>query len=323
MTPKRLAILIALVVVGALPANASAILQVTPPQGDNVSGAINFGTLSPSPSVAALDANTSTYTTQSNEFNKCGASIYGKTIWSRFKTPRTGRIDITAAGFDSVIGLSPRTSFGEPGSGPCVDRLLGRIESFGRDNLPTVKKNRQYFIQVGGFANFDNRPDQTPKSGPLEVAVELLPPAVIEGADAGLKTQQVRGGVRVKAVRIDGPKGAKATVFCARKCGKRGRYSLKRSLFGQPLGRINLAARESDRAATAASNAPVRAAARKVFKGRKIKNGNTLFVRIQRTDQIGKLFSWRITKGFPGDKVIRCIEPNSTKVKKLGRCNGT
>src|SRR3954468_24350791 len=102
MTPKRLAILIALVLVAALPSNASAILQVTPRGGDNISGAINFGTLSPSPSVAALDANTNTYTTQSNEFNKCGSSIYGKTIWARFRTPRTGRMDITSAGFDAV-----------------------------------------------------------------------------------------------------------------------------------------------------------------------------------------------------------------------------
>src|SRR4051794_3595298 len=179
MTPKRLAIFAALLLVLALASSASA--AVIPPGGDDVSDAIGFGTLKPSPSVRGFDANTSTYTTEPNEFDLCPPSVYGKTIWGRFKTPRTGRIDITAAGFDSVIALSPRNRFGEPGSGPCVARLSGRIESFGRDDLPTVKKGRSYFIQVGGFAYFDGRPAQPARGGALTVDVELLPPSVLEG----------------------------------------------------------------------------------------------------------------------------------------------
>src|SRR4051794_19257592 len=133
----------------ALPAGASAQSSVPPPGGDNLSDAIpvrptNSTFLPLTPGVLGFSADTTGYTTETNEFDSCGQSTYGKTIWSVFAVDRTGRIDITAAGYDSVVALLPVSSSGVPGSGPCTDRLAGRIESFPRDNLPTVKKGRVY-----------------------------------------------------------------------------------------------------------------------------------------------------------------------------------
>src|SRR3954470_21770549 len=139
MNFKRLVTCAVLVVAAALPASASAQLQVAPPGGDSVGDAVDLGTLSPSPSVFGFDADTSSYTLQPDlgEFNQCGSTVYDKTVWARFKTPRTGQIDVTAAGFDGVIGLSHQTRTGLA-PGPCTDRLSGRIESFRRDSLPDV-----------------------------------------------------------------------------------------------------------------------------------------------------------------------------------------
>src|SRR3954451_5881409 len=98
MTLKRLVAVAVLVMAAALPASASAQLQVAPPGGDDVSNAIDLGTISPRPNVYGFDADTSTYTLQQKEFNQCGNSLYDKTVWASFRTPRTGQIDITAAG---------------------------------------------------------------------------------------------------------------------------------------------------------------------------------------------------------------------------------
>ena len=68
---------------------------------------------------------------------------------------------------------------------------------------------------------------------------------------------------------------------------------------------------------------PVYSAAKQVFRGRRIKNGQTLAVAVQAEDQIGQVFLWRIRRNAAGPKQIRCIEPNSSKIKAIGKCNRT
>ena len=115
----------ALVVLALLPATAMA--QAGP--GDNYL-APNFladqqNPLPLSPAVLGFSADTTNYTTETNpslfggngqEFNQCGSSIYGKTVWAVFYTNRYGRLDITASGFDSVIGLASFDRPAEPGA---------------------------------------------------------------------------------------------------------------------------------------------------------------------------------------------------------------
>jgi hypothetical protein len=230
----------------AVPAAASA--QGAGP-GDNYLDALPLGSgpLQPSPSVIGVSADTTNYTTEgpggifgpAGEFNACGQSAYGKTFWSYFTVDRTGRIDITAAGYDAVIGLAAFASPANPApvGGPCVDRLAGKIESFPRDNLPTVIKGGYYAIQVGGFQT----PDGAIAGGPVDVAVELLPPEQLIG-DAGLTWTSTRGGIKVRQVRVDGPNGSEARISCARKsCGRR--LTVKNpkpiGVFARPLAKAN------------------------------------------------------------------------------------
>src|SRR4051794_17479804 len=121
---------------------AAALAQAGP--GDRYQDPIVLGSqtspLPISPAVLGYNADTANYTIQDGdpifgggpEFNECGNSAYGKTVWGIFYTNRTGRVDITAAGFDGVIGLASFKNPQEatPTGGPCVDRLSGKIESF-------------------------------------------------------------------------------------------------------------------------------------------------------------------------------------------------
>ena len=66
--------------------------------------------LPPSPSVLGFSADNTNFSLEPNEFNQCGNSIYGKTAWSLFSVNRTGRIDVTTAGFDSVIAINDETN---------------------------------------------------------------------------------------------------------------------------------------------------------------------------------------------------------------------
>jgi hypothetical protein len=328
MTFKRLVTCAVLALAAALPASASAQLQVPPPGGDNVQDAIDLGTLKGSPSVFAFDADTTSYTTQPelNEFDLCSGLGYGKTVWGKFRTPRTGQVDITAAGFDSAIALLRQTKTGIA-AGPCTNRLKGRIEAFRRDNLPTVEKGGTYYVQVGGTEE-----NGSTAAGPVEVAVELLKPKLVAGADAGLAYKFGKGGIKVTSVRIDGPPGSAIIVFCAKRCGKTARFNVKgkASVLRQPIRKLDFAKRTQGGGGLfepapkeKGSDAPVYSAAKQVFKNRKIKNGNTLFVAVVAKDQIGQIFFWKIKKNAAGPKQLGCIEPNTTKVKAIGKCDGS
>jgi hypothetical protein len=315
----------------AMPATASA--QSGGGPGDNYLDAIPLGTLAPSPAVVGVTADTTNYTTEgpggsfgaAGEFNQCGQSAYGKTAWSYFTTDRTGRIDITAAGFDAVIGLasfaSPQNAV-PPEGGPCVDRLSGRIESFPRDNLPTVKKGNWYAIQVGGF----QRPDGSIDSGNVEVAVELLPPEQII-ADAGLTWRSTRGGIRVTSVRVDGPQGSIAGIGCIRKrCGRDQtvRNPKLAGVFKTPVAKLNPSSSGKKFKPAKASDEPVRMATKNVFRGRKVPNGGRLAVVVisQNEDQIGQVFYWDVRRNAAGAKNIQCVEPDGRRFKRQGTCTG-
>jgi hypothetical protein len=324
MTLKRLVICSALALAAAFPAAASAQLQIAPPGGDSTGDMINLGSLRLSPSVVGYDADTSGYTTEAGEFDTCGQSHYGKTIWSTFRTPRYGRLDVTAAGYDSVLGLG-RITGGRIQGGPCTDRIGGRIESFPRDALPKVKKNATYALQVGGF----QQPDGSFAGGPLEIAVELLPPNVVTG-DAILTYRFGRGGIKITSLKIDGARGSTITVGCVkRSCGKAVAFSVRKPSV-TPLQRVDLARRSSKKASSVflpaakpKAGAPtIHSAAKTIFRGRKVKNGDTLLVAVQSPDEIGTVFFWRIRKNQAGTKNLGCLEPNSARIKRVGSCTG-
>jgi hypothetical protein len=325
----------------ASPAAASAQVQAPPPAGDAYRNPIILSNatspLELSPSIVGFDADTTNYTTEDSdsifegggEYNICGPpgreSAYGKTVWSVFYTNRTGRIDITAAGFDAVIGLhrfrSPADIRPIPGS--CTDRIAGRIESFPREGLPTVAKNSWYAVQVGGYRN---PADGSIAGGPLEVAIELLPPERVQG-DAILTWRSVSGGIKVTSVKVDGPNGSVAGISCLRK--KCGRQQIVQNpkpagVFARALAKVDPSAKSAGGKykPAARNDAPVRMSAKSVFKGRTIKNGARLLVLIFAQDQIGQAFYWDVKNNAAGTKTLGCVEPGGTRVQRTGTCDG-
>lgn len=321
MTSKRLLPLAACLLAVAFP--SSALAQGGP--GDNIADAIvmqNGQPLPLSPQVIGIqNINTSNYTTEPGEFNRCGNSIYGKTMWSLFRVNRTGRIDVTAAGFDSVIAIN-RIANDRLQGGPCTDRLSGRIESFPRDNLPTVKKGGVYALQVGGFQS-----GGAFAGGPLDVNTELLRPERVQG-DAILTWRSVRGGVRVQSIKVDGPNGSAAGITCLRKrCGRRQiiRNPKPQGVFARLIAK---AAPESARSAgrktvpPARNRAQVRLSTKTAFRGRKVRNGARLLVIVLAEDQIGQAFYWDVKRNAAGAKNIGCVEPGGSRVQRQGTCDG-
>jgi hypothetical protein len=315
-----------------LPAVASAQVPITPPGSDNyVDGYPLADPLVPG--AVGFSADTTNYTTEGpnaffdspGEFNSCGRSVYGKTIWSYFHVQQTGRVDITAAGYDAVIGLasfaSPQSA--KPSGGRCTDRLSGRIESFPRDDLPTVSKGGWYAIQVGGF--------QDPNTGaiaggPLEVDVELLPPEEVQG-DAILTWRGAKGGIKVTSIKVSGPSGSAALVTCLRKkCGRDQtiRNPKLKGVFARPIAK-SLAHGKST-AGGKEVPAPRKTvqvhSAASAFKGRTVKNGSRLLVVVLGQDQIGEAFFWDVKKNAAGAKSLGCVEPDGTSIQRPGTCDG-
>jgi len=331
MTAKRLLTTVAFMLVAAIAAPAAA--QAGAGSGDDLAGAISppNGVLPLStvgdPHVLGYEVDTSAYTTESGEPSQCPqrgyTTTYAKTAWGIFKAPQYGRLDATAAGFDSVIALFDATADGNGVA--CTDRLASKIEAFRRDDLPTVKKNHVYLVQVGGA----QQPDGSIAGGPLAVDLELIRPEVTTG-DAVLTWVSAGGGVKVRTLKITGPSGSRITVACARKsCGKGQTFGVRKPVFEQKiakvrLGKLSVAAAPVEEPRGFDATQVSAAASKNIFKGKRIKNGSTLFVAVQREDEIGVIYFWNVKRNGAGTKNVGCIEPDPSKIKirRVGTCTG-
>jgi hypothetical protein len=324
MNFKRLTLCAALAVAAALPATASA--GAGP--GDDIADAIfppgatlPISTAS-DPNILGFEVDTSAYGVESGEPTSCPVSrtSYGKTVWGGFRAPQFGRLDVTAAGFDAVIMLIDANANRIV---DCTDRLAGKIESFPRDSLPTVKRGRTYAVQVGGAV----QPDGSVPGGGLSVNLELIRPETTAG-DAVMSWVSTRGGVRIRSLAITAPRGAVVTAGCVRRsCGKPRSYNAKpvlREKIGDAGFLQRLAVKPADAAPelSYAKTTPQAAGRRPRLKGKRIKNGDTLLVAVQREDEIGVIFVWRVKNNAAGTKTVGCIEPGSTRIKRVGTCRG-
>jgi hypothetical protein len=335
MTRNRLLTCLALALAAAFSAPAAAQAGAGP--GDDISQAISpptpGGVLPLStignPHILGFEVDTSAYTVEAgSEPLRCARSntTYGNTVWGVFKAPQYGRLDVTAAGFDSVITLVDANA--ARSANPivdCTDRLAGKIESFPRDGLPTVKKGHVYGVQIGGAT----RPDGSVPAGPLAVDLELIRPDKTVG-DAVLSWLGSGGGVKIKSLKVNAPRGSVVTVGCVkRSCGKVRSFGVRKPVFREKVG-VDYVARLAA-GPVAAGPIPAErsfakttafAAAGPNLNGKRIKNGDTLLVAIQAEDQIGIIYFWQVGRGQAGTKNVGCIEPNSTKIKRVGTCTG-
>ncbi len=345
MNFKRLTLCASLALAAAFPATAMAQYGAAPGEGDHYLGSIQLATPD-SPleygRPIGLTADTSGYTVQSDMFSppgaggpqeptQCGQSNYGNTIWSDVYSNRWGRLSIDTAGpFDAVIGVIPYRSPQEPAplDFGCVDALGGFQEQV-RNFI--VFPGSYWSIQVGGTG--------TPLGGPVQVKYELLPPARA-GGDAIATWDGASGGIRLKGLVVKAPRGSRVSIKCARRrCGKTPRaFTSKKVGLAGAIGRAqapHVAARKTRASAsagkpalpasavrveTAKTRADVRAAKNyTLLRGRFIRIGTRLEVRIKRFGHIGTYFAYNVGSRRV-QKIKRCMNPGSNKARK--RCSG-
>lgn len=346
MSFKR-AIAIALTIAAALPAAASAQEQIVPPRGDNYLGPVFLNDESvPFPNTPqGIVADTTNYTEQSDMFNppasggpqeptNCDTN-YGNTLWSVFYSNRYGLMNVSTAGpFDSVIAVIPFDSPDNPApdfdNGYCTDSIAG----FQQDTSFLVSPRRWYAIQVGGTGN--------PEGGQLQVKYQLDPPPRLDG-DAVLSWKTNGRQATISSLVVSAPKGARVAVSCThRGCGKNPRpFTARKTDLTKPIAAVGPATKRapagvrmtrdgvlgetagtasgSDASVKPRAKTPVRAAKKyKLLKGRKLKNGTTVVVRVYASGYIGKHFSYKVKSGGVSSKTVRCTNPGSSKPRK--RC---
>jgi hypothetical protein len=327
MTSKRVLTFAAIALVTAVSAPAAAMAGAGP--GDDIAGAITPpGDVLPlstaaDPHVLGFEVDTSAYTTEGGETLSCPISgtSYGKTVWGAFKASQFGRLDVTTAGLDSVIALYDASPPANGAEIDCTDRLASKIEAFRRDALPTVKKGHVYGVQVGGAVQPS---DGSTPGGPLTVDLELIRPEVTSG-DAILTWLVRRGGVKIKNLKLNAPRGSIVTVGCLKKsCGKVRSFGVTKPVIRQKIGGLNLAKRLPIPSVVSTEKPIAHTAAKPNLKGKRIKNGDTLIVAVQREDEIGVIFFWNVRHNGAGTKNVGCIEPDPSKIKirRVGTCTG-
>ena len=325
MNYKRLTLCAVLALTAAFPATAMAgngpgddIAEAIAPPSPGVLPLSTVG----SPAILGYTVDTTNYTTEAGEPTSCASSgtSYDRTVWGVFRAAQYGRLDVTAAGFDSVITL---VDADEGVIDACTDRRAGIIEAFRRDNLPTLEKNHIYGVQVGGAV----QPGGGTPAGPVSIELEMIRPEITTG-DATMSWVGTRGGVKIRSLSITAPRGAGVVVGCVRRsCGRTRSYRAK-PLFRQKIGdtgflqRIAIKPVDAEPELSWAKTSPQAAGRRPNFNGKRIKNGDTFIVAVQREDEIGVIFVWRVKNGIAGTKTVGCIEPNSTRIKRVGSCRG-
>lgn len=340
---RALTLLVAAAVV--LPASAAAQAPIPPPEGDNYLGPIALSDFSspgkfPSTEIG-FTADTTNYTVQADMFNppssggpqeptNCG-SPYGNTIWSVFYADRYGVMKISTAGpFDSVIGFVP---FNNPNTNPtpdisngiCIDRLSG----FEEELSAFVRPRHWYAVQVGGTGAV--------LGGQLQVKFDYQNPPPIDG-DAVLTWRTNGTTAKITKLVVSAPKGATVAVSCTHNgCGRNPRPFKAKQTFVQPIGEVGPSAKARAGVHMTASfagaakvvsagvsggsalrpKAEVHAAKKfQLLKGRKLKNGSTIIIRITRSGYIGKYFTYSVRKGTVSAKTIRCTNPGSSTPRK-------
>jgi hypothetical protein len=264
-----------------------------------------------------------------------GISNYGKTNWSFLFPHRHGQGKIgTAGAFDSTIALmildvDPATRNPVPVAGICSDRRAGLSEDFGA-GFPALTAGEGYAIQVGGF--------QDPSSGQfggglVELTIEFLRPARLRG-DAVLRGGPASNGIRVSEVEVTAPSNSRIEVTCTRGACRRQVANVaaaRASRAFRPVipgaskpsdRRTAQAARALETWAAAAANPPAArtAATRRFLRGRRIRAGARIEVRITSPGKIGQYVRFDIARGRPKPKIRRCLEPFSRRPQR--RCDG-
>lgn len=301
------------VALGALPANALA----APPTNDDYLKSISINARdTPLTQEQVKDArDTREATVQSDLFSPagqgggaertdCRGTSYGATVWYDFHPHADGTVRVQAVGYDAVIGVyefDPASSL--------VKRRLDCVSQAGTSEelFVTVGKGRSYTVQIGR-ANAG----PAPPAGDLDLTFEYLSDRDGDGvldalddcpqqpgarsaagcpaelrATATLRATPTRNGIQVRSLRVEVPRGARATVRCRRGCSfAQSRTARRAGSLGFPrLGRRQLPA------------------------------GARLEIFVTRPKSIGSYIRYTVTRGN-FRRTTRCLPPGSMAARR-------
>ena len=235
------------------------------------------------------------------EPTQCQGVSYGKTVWYDFYPDVTGLVRIRASGFDNVISVVrfDRNS-GQPdlGSLLCANGSSSTTEEF----LVRVRRGDSYSIQLGGVNDaggsleflFDFLAD-TDGDGVLDDVDRCKRldgperrsgcPQRLKG-EATLRARPTAGGIELVGLSVSATRGARVTVSCSRGCSRQVKKARRNVAFPG-------------------------------LRGRQLRAGAKLVVRVTKRGAIGAYTAYRILAGN-FKKVERCTNPGSKRPRK--RC---
>jgi len=227
------------------------------------------------------------------------STSYGRTVWYDFYPDVSGITRIRANGFDTAIAVVPfnsSTAVPSFGSRQCVNESSSSTEEL----LAQVAKGRAYTVQIGGVGD---------AGGNLEFLFDFLADTDSDGVLDDVD----------RCDRLSGPSSESG-------CPKRLRASVTlraRPLAGgiQLIG-LNVKATRGSRVSVRCSGCPPQAKRAKTvgfgrLRGRRLRAGTSLVVRVVRRNAIGAYFEYKITRGN-FRKIERCLNPGSRKPRR--RC---
>lgn len=224
---------------------------------------------------------------------------YGKTVWYDFYPDVSGITRIRANGFDtaiSVVPFNPSSAVPSFGQRQCINESSSTTEEL----LARVAKGRAYTIQIGGVGDV---------GGNLEFLFDFLADTDGDGVLDDVD----------KCDRLSGPSSEAG-------CPKRLRASV--TLRARPLGGgiqligLSVKATRGSRVSVRCGGCPPQAKKAKTvgfgrLRGRRLRAGTSLVIRVVRRNAIGAYFKYRITRGN-FKKIERCLNPGSRKPRR--RC---
>ncbi len=230
----------------------------------------------------------------------CRGAGYGNTVWYDFYPHTAGDVllQASALGFNPVLAIMPfdaRTGRPDLSRFTCANDLATGVEQLGVEGL---RRGQAYTVQVGGVGN---------TGGPLDFDLVFLADTDGDGVrddqdvcdlrEGKTKVGCVRalprlafnptgGGVRLRFLSVRAPRGFKVSVRC-RGCPPQAR-----------------------RARTVRFNR---------LRGRTLRAGTSLVIRVTKKDNIGAYFPYRVRRGGLTSSVERCLNPASRKPRR--RCS--
>ena len=265
-----------------------------------------------------------------------GVSTYVKTVWYDVYPPVPGVLHVAAVGaFDPVVSAIPfniQNAVPNYAARQCADRDSGPTEEL----FANLRANQPYTVQVGGY----NQPPATSFGGASQITFEFFPDrdgdGVLDASDrcptrpgdvngcprrldrtvrAPFRWNARPGGVLLRFLKLDAPRGARISVSCTR--GACRRFSRRATTITRAIGPVGFAtpvrAKGAGRSA-GRSAAPRAYAARTVrlFTNKRLRAGQRIDVRVTMPTAVGALI--RHTVGNGTFKQTRfCMNPGSTR----------